>query len=243
MVHAAGGAGGLPSSYTTSVSTSMSDGGVTNDGNWPSIIHGLCACVALIFLMPTGVGFLRIFPKSVRWHWVNQTLAAAIGVFGILFGFYPSTMFNKSQNYSSPHQVIGIIILIMIIAQWGMGLWHHLMYKRHKSPTKLGPIHRYFGYIVFILAIINGGIGLTWSYASTAVIIGYTIGVLAVSLCLLFCFGWSRWASWRSQKQSTSSPWEMERFQEGHEADNSQWAGNSDSGHRHNGNHTTYDRL
>ncbi|KAJ5819440.1 hypothetical protein N7474_005031 [Penicillium riverlandense] len=146
--------------------------------------------------MPTGVLFLRIAPKSVRWHWINQNLAAVIGLVGIMIGFY-----SQHHKYGSAHQIIGVIILITILAQWGMGLWHHLLYK-----TQFGPIHRYFGYVVFILAIINGGIVLSWSYASKSVIIGYSIGVLVVGLGLLFFFSWLRYTSWRNQKQHSGSP-------------------------------------
>jgi hypothetical protein len=242
MTHATGGSGGLPTSYSTSVGASLSNDGVKNDNNWPSIIHALCACVALILLMPTGVLFLRIAPKSVRWHWINQSLAAGIGIVGIFIGFYLSTMFNKSQKYGSAHQIIGVIILITILAQWGMGLCHHLLYKKHKLPTTFGPIHRYFGYVVFILAIINGGIGLSWSYPSKSVIVGYSIGVLVVGLGLLFFFSWLRYTSWRNQKQYSGSPWEMERFKVS-ETDSSQWAQNADREGTHDRNHTGYGRL
>lgn len=87
MVHATGGSGGLPTSYTTSTGSAMSDDDITNDSNWPSIIHALCLCGALILFMPSGVVFLRILPKSVRWHWVNQTLSFAMAIIGIMIGF------------------------------------------------------------------------------------------------------------------------------------------------------------
>ncbi|KAJ6105048.1 hypothetical protein N7486_003737 [Penicillium sp. IBT 16267x] len=194
MVHATGGSGGLPTSYTTSVGSALS-GHVISDSNWPSIIHALCACGALILFNPTGVVFLRILPKSVRWHWINQTLSSALAILGIVIGFYLSTMFTKSQSYSSSHQVLGILILLAILAQWAMGGWHHLVYRRTQSPTRFGVVHRYFGYVVFFLAVINGGIGLTWSYASRSVVIGYSVTVAVIGIGVIAVFSWARWNS------------------------------------------------
>ncbi|KAJ5160294.1 uncharacterized protein N7482_007298 [Penicillium canariense] len=210
MVRATG-SGGLPTSYTASIGSALSDRGKTHDSNWPSIIHALSACVAFILLMPTGVAFLRIAPKSVRWHWINQTSSAVIGLIGIMIGFYLSTMFTKSQNYGSAHQILGIVILIAVLAQWIMGFSHHLMYKRYQSPTKLAPVHRYFGHVIVLLAIVNGGIGLTWSYASKSVIIGYSIVVLILGVISILLFGWSRWESRRNKKEYIN-PYELESF-------------------------------
>ncbi|OQD85222.1 hypothetical protein PENANT_c010G11750 [Penicillium antarcticum] len=218
MVHATGGSGGLPLSYTTSAGSAIS-GSVTNDSNWPSIIHAICLCGAIFLLMPTGVIFLRISPKSVRWHWINQSLSSAIAIIGTIIGFYLSTMFTKSQTYGSAHQILGILILLTTLAQWSMGFWHHLVYKRSQLPTKLGPIHRYLGYFIVFFAIINGGIGLTWSHASKSVIIGYSIAVAVIGSGLVFLFALARWNSNSGQKGSISSPYELGEFQSSRESD------------------------
>ncbi|KAI2746649.1 hypothetical protein DTO013E5_150 [Penicillium roqueforti] len=205
MVRATGGSGGLPTSYTNSTGSVLSKS-ITNDSNWPSIIHGLCLCGALILLMPAGVVLLRVAPKSVRWHWINQTLSSAIAIVGIIIGFYLSTMFTKSQNYGSAHQILGIILLLAMLAQWGMGFWHHRVYKQTKSPTRFGIIDRYFGHIIIFLAIVNGGIGLTWSSASKSVVIGYSIAVIIIGLGLVLIIGWARWISRHGQQGFTSAP-------------------------------------
>lgn len=66
MVLATGGAGGLPTSFTTAAGSSQ-DGKPHYDNNWPSILHALAICAAFVLLMPTGVFLLRVFPASVRW--------------------------------------------------------------------------------------------------------------------------------------------------------------------------------
>jgi hypothetical protein len=86
MTRATGGSGGLPDSYTSSIGASLV-GDVSNDSNWPAVIHGLALCGAFILLMPTCVALLRVAPGSVRWNWANQTVASVIAVIGVLIGF------------------------------------------------------------------------------------------------------------------------------------------------------------
>lgn len=241
MVHATGGSGGLPISYQSSAGSALSEP-PTSDNNWPSVIHAICLCGALILLMPGGVVLLRVFPKSVRWHWMNQTISSGIVIVGIVIGFYLSAMFTKSQSYGSAHQILGIIILLAILAQWVMGFWHHLVYKRTQSPTRFGVVHRYFGYAIVFLAIVNGGIGLTWSYASKAVVIGYSVAVLIIGLGLVFVFGWARWNFQRHQKGfSGSSRFELRGFRRNDHSESDYLAHDSNGPQEYG--YTNYGRL
>lgn len=230
MVHATGGPGGLPTSYSTSQGSSSEGKEIQNDSNWPSIIHALCLCGALILLFPFGAILLRVYPKSLRWHWVNQTISSCIAFIGIVIGFYLSTMFTKSQSYGSTHQILGIVILLAIIAQWGIGFWHHRLYKKTQTASVFGIVHRYFGFIVIILAIINGGIGLSWSYASNGVIVGYSIGVIIVSVTIIGLLGWARFKSNRGGKGFVRHPQELDDFQN---SDQSDGYFDRDSGRQH----------
>lgn len=198
MVHATGGSGGLPntnsSMFSTTVGASLS-GSTYSDSNWPSIIHALLLCGAFVLLMPTGVIFLRVIPQSVRWHWVNQTLAAALAIIGGLGGLYLSTMFTKSHSYNSAHQLVGIFVILAVIVQWGLGFWHHRQYKLTQSPTKYGPIHRYFGQAVVLLGVLNGGIGLTWSAAARPFVIAYAVVVAIVGVGVIAAVVWKRFGA------------------------------------------------
>jgi hypothetical protein len=174
----------------------------SNDSNWPSIIHALVTGAAFVLLMPAGIILLRVVPQSVRWHWVNQAFALALAVIGSGIGLYLSGMFNKSKSYNSAHQILGLICVALLFVQWGLGFWHHRVYKRIKQPTKYGPIHRYLGRGVIILGIVTGGIGLTWSYASTRVVIGYVIAVVVVFVAVIASLLWQRWTLRRVRRKA-----------------------------------------
>jgi hypothetical protein len=46
-------------------------------------------------------------------------------------------------------------------------------------------------------AIVNGGIGLKWSSASTGAIIGYAIAVAIVCIPVICAVAWKKWAAYR----------------------------------------------
>ncbi|KUL89127.1 hypothetical protein ZTR_06037 [Talaromyces verruculosus] len=162
------------SSITTSSGASQ-DGHQTSDGNWPVIIHAAVLSVAFIIIMPGGAIFLRIIPASVRWHWVNQTVATILVGIGGVLGLWLSTMYNRSSSYNSAHQVLGIICVIAVFVQWFLGFWHHYQYKKHQTPTKYGAVHLHMGRIILVFAIVVGAIGLSWSFVKTSIIIAYVV--------------------------------------------------------------------
>lgn len=192
MTRATGGAGALPTSLTNSIGSNATNPRVLT-GNYRTIIHAVLATLPLVLLLPTGVIFLRFFPGSVRWHWVSQTVSSVVSVLGIAVGIFLSTLYNKSKSFGSGHQIIGYIICAGILAQWFLGFWHHRKYKQKQRPTNYGFVHRNFGHLIFVFAIVNGGIGLSWSQAASPVIIGYSVAAGVVAIVHFSLVAWKRW--------------------------------------------------
>lgn len=153
---------------------------------------------SFILLMPVGVIFLRILER-VRWHWMNQFLAMAIALIGTGLGLYLASMFNKSKNYNSTHQIIGLLVGAGLLVQFFLGYWHHRLYKQAQKTTVYAPIHRYLGQVLIVTGVVNGGIGLTWSRASNAAIVGYSIGTIIVVLLTVVPVGWKRFSQSRKR--------------------------------------------
>ncbi|QKX59257.1 uncharacterized protein TRUGW13939_06389 [Talaromyces rugulosus] len=202
MVQATGGdsSNSISSMQFTTSTGSAEVGQPDNDSNLPTIIHAVVICTAFIAIMPGGIIMLRVIPASVRWHWVNQSVAAILAGIGGILGLWLSTMFNKSKHYNSAHQVLGLICVIATFIQWGLGFWHHRQYKRTLKSTKYAPTHRYLGRFIIPLAIVTGGIGLTWSYASRGVVIGYVVAVIVLAVATTSSVMWKSYASLRSQR-------------------------------------------
>ena len=68
-------------------------------------------------------------------------------------------MVQQSRNFNSAHQVLGLIIFATVFIQLGLGIVHHLIYRRTKQPTINSKIHLFMGPLLILLAIINGGLG------------------------------------------------------------------------------------
>jgi hypothetical protein len=111
------------------------------------------------------------------------------------------------------------VILLAIIVQWGTGFWHHRLYKKTQTGSMFGVVHRYFGFIVILLAIINGGIGLSWSYASNGVLVGYSIAVVIVSVAIIGLLGWARFKSNRGGKGFVRQQEELDEFRSSDHSD------------------------
>jgi H+/Cl- antiporter ClcA len=201
MLRATGGSGSPPTSYAAAAG-SAEVGNPSTDSNWASIIHAVATTAAFVLLMPAGIIFLRVLPENVRWHWINQSLALGLAVVGGGIGIYLSSMFNKSKSYNSSHQILGLLAIGFMFVQWILGFWHHHLYRKTQQTSRYGPIHRWFGRGVMVLAIVTGGIGLTWSYASTRVVIGYVIAVVVLMVAVIVSLVW---------KKSVSRSWTITR--------------------------------
>ena len=59
------------------------------------------------------------------------------------------------MDFRNPHQVIGIIIVLLMLGQFFLGFFHHRTYKKTKAPTKLAKPHVWLGRFVMVLGVVN----------------------------------------------------------------------------------------
>ncbi|RDL37505.1 CBD9-like protein [Venustampulla echinocandica] len=128
------------------------------DHHFASPIHACIMILSFLGLMPMGVLVLRIL-KSPKWHGVNQAISLVVALTGVSLGFYIGTFYNRTKKFGSAHQIFGIIIAAMMIAQFVLGFMHHRIYKKTQAPTKLSPIHVWLGRLVIPAGIANGFLG------------------------------------------------------------------------------------
>lgn len=62
-----------------------------------------------------------------------------------------------------------------MIIQPILGWWHHKNYLRYERRTAISHAHLWYGRALMIIGIVNGGIGLQLSGASTGLIIAYAV--------------------------------------------------------------------
>lgn len=184
------------------------DGLAQSDGDKVGPAHAALTLAAFAIIFPLGAVLLR-FLESVKLHYIFQTIGVLTAVLGTGVGIYLSSMYNhvshlpiiwllltpgrKSQNISSGHQVFGIILLVLLFAQWAIGFFHHLRFRKYKMKTVFGNLHLYAGPILVLAGIINGFTGFNFSDEShNNVYYGAAIAVILVIVLALLL--WKRWS-------------------------------------------------
>lgn len=57
--------------------------------------------------------------------------------------------------FTSPHQIIGMVVVAFLIAQFCLGFLHHVEFQKTNMPTKYGKIHLWLGRGVLFLGVVN----------------------------------------------------------------------------------------
>jgi hypothetical protein len=133
-----------------------------------------------------------------------QGLIFALFIVGIGLGFSISMQFVRSKSVSSPHQILGIIAIILFLSQIPLGV----MLRRAQGPKEppqnqaITPIayqikskmqikrlilsHRILALVLFIVGLTNVGLGFNFALAS-----GYNKlwAPLAIALLVLYFLG------------------------------------------------------
>ncbi|KAM0706509.1 hypothetical protein Q7P35_005836 [Cladosporium inversicolor] len=183
---------------------------MTTDGSKAPAAHALIMIFAFVFLFPLGSLLISVLHKAL-WHGAVQVLALLMVVTGFGLGIYLSTQYNKSKSFASAHQLIGLLILIAMLLQLGLGLLHHRTRKQTKSPTKFSKIHKFLGPAIFLLGLINGGLG--FSFAGNSSYHGrYIVVILTVAVFYFGVRGLAWWWAGR-KKERKQREWVGEGFQ------------------------------
>jgi cytochrome b len=203
----------LPNSKNGTYDLSGASGAkdMTADSSHAPAAHALIMLGSFVFLFPLGSLVLKVLHKAL-WHGIVQIIAVVLITVGFGLGIYISTQYNKvrlnhssiinnhmmetngnqSRSFVSAHQLIGLIVFIALLIQLGLGLLHHRTWKRTKSPTIFSKIHRYLGPTIFLLSVINGGIGFNFA-ENSSYNPRYAVVVLAVAVIYFGIRGTAWW--------------------------------------------------
>ncbi|KAL8303450.1 hypothetical protein RB597_005062 [Gaeumannomyces tritici] len=159
-------------------------------------VHGILAALAFVLLFPLGSILMRIVPGRLALfvHAGTQVIALIIYVAAAALGihlvqtvrlpFGNGTLLNEpSVNF---HPIIGLVVLVMVVAQPVLGYLHHAAYKRLGRRQAWSHLHLWNGRVAITLGIVNGGLGLMISRAPARLTTAYTV-VSAVMWVLWFC--------------------------------------------------------
>ncbi|KAI9776531.1 MAG: hypothetical protein M1839_009512 [Geoglossum umbratile] len=197
MIQATG-VGDVPDAAAT-MSGAASVGSPHASSNYFKLFHALFMGSVFVFFYPLGIICARVF-GWVRFHITSMMFATILAFTGFFLAVYMSTLFNKSKYYNTPHQVIGLIIMIGIVTQTTLGFMHHRSRAEERTPKV--KLHGWVGQVVLLLGIVNGGIGFNFAGASRTPIILYSLSVFGMALFygLMFYFK----SCWSKHKKTLS---------------------------------------
>ena len=155
-----GGASGVAdTNFAYAFSTKAFD--THDDSEWAPVLHGVIMSLAFILIFPSGALLMRLLRrKGVVFHAGVQMFGLLLVIIGLGTGVYVSRQYNRSQNFATGHQALGLFIFAALFVQAGLGLLQHRIFRRTKQETMFGIVHRFLGPLAIVLALVNGGLGL-----------------------------------------------------------------------------------
>ncbi|KAM0385480.1 hypothetical protein ACHAPY_000016 [Fusarium culmorum] len=168
--------------FTNSTSAQKSDNAVSGGGggeDHTGSIHG--AIMAVVFLLGFPIGSV-LMPFIGKWKiHASWQMIAFIGMW-VGVGVGKAAADHGGDSFSDPHIVLGVIVCVLMIVQPVLGWMHHRNYVKFQRRTTISDAHIWYGRGIMIFGIINGGLGLNLSGASTTLIIAYSVVGVVVSM-------------------------------------------------------------
>ncbi|TVY34017.1 hypothetical protein LOCC1_G008813, partial [Lachnellula occidentalis] len=183
LVNSAAAASSPAGASSSSGSDSSSDTTESSKGKVETYdkAHGIIMGLVVVILFPTGAILMRV----IRHPWIHagvQALSLALLIVGLALGVKLAQY--TDQLWSNTHTRFGVAIVALFLLQPFLGLAHHFLYQKHASRTPVSHIHIWYGRILMILAVVNGGLGLRLAGNTRTGEIVY--GVLAGVVGLLY---------------------------------------------------------
>ncbi|KAK6524662.1 hypothetical protein TWF281_011564 [Arthrobotrys megalospora] len=161
-----------------------SDGGSSSASSITRMlkIHGILMGLAFAVFFPLGAIIIRVLPgpHKADVHMVVQIIGFGLSVAGLAYG----VMLAEDMRYlKETHPIIGMVVMGGLFFQPIVGLIHHWLFKAKGKRTILAYIHTYWGRVLLILGIVNGGLGLALADNTTGGTIAYSVvaGVMGLA--------------------------------------------------------------
>ncbi|KAK4251800.1 hypothetical protein C7999DRAFT_10436 [Corynascus novoguineensis] len=155
------------------------------------VAHGIIMALVMGLFYPLGSTIMPLVGKwwvHAAWQAVAFCLMWAGFGLGIVTGRrIPGFLWNE------PHAVFGAVVICLLGIQPVFGILHHLYYLRVQRRGLISYVHIWWGRILMVLGVINGGLGLKVAREEEGPVIAYGVisgvvfsGYLGYKLCHFF---------------------------------------------------------
>lgn len=184
---------------TNSSNGARLDGDLQADtSNHGGLAHGVVMALATLVIAPVDVLTASALSRWPVLHVITSTGMTAFLLAGMGLGIQMSRLYVATQQYRTAHQILGLLAIVALFLVAILGVVYRLVVKsahrRGQQPPEksglLGKVHRWVGRVVWVIMLVNNGLGLQFADASSTLIIGYA--VLAAGVLILV--GLIRWS-------------------------------------------------
>ncbi|KXX73042.1 hypothetical protein MMYC01_210086, partial [Madurella mycetomatis] len=201
LVRASGPGGvGVPRNATSGAALLGDGEGLVRDSNKAATAHGILFVIVALAVAPFDMLIAGAFR---RWSWLHGFTGSVYFLF-VIGAMVPGVLISRehimTQQFRTGHQVLGLITIVMVACMffWGLGLSliRRSAKKRGQEPPEntrlMGSIHKWVGRLIWVLLLVNNGLGLKLSEQPTLIMLGYAslTGAVAVFLGPVYFFIW-----------------------------------------------------
>ncbi|KAG7105316.1 hypothetical protein HYQ44_016628 [Verticillium longisporum] len=163
---------------TGNSNTGGNTGGVTAPASsglaGPNVLlaHGVIMTIVFVAMYPIGSILMPMLGKwliHAGWQITAFMLMWAGFGLGVVYGNDHGYLFKQT------HTILGTVVCVLLVVQPFLGLVHHMHYKKHQMRGAVSHSHIWFGRIVLLLGIIDGGLGMQLASSSTTWIVAYSV--------------------------------------------------------------------
>ncbi|KAL2168287.1 hypothetical protein VTG60DRAFT_206 [Thermothelomyces hinnuleus] len=160
------------------------------------VAHGIIMALVMGLFYPLGS---TLMPLVGKW-WVHAAWQAV--AFCLMWaGFGLGVVAGRrilGDPWNETHTVFGAVVICLLGIQPVFGILHHLHYLRVQRRGLISYVHTWWGRILMVLGVINGGLGLKLTGEEDGPVIAYSVisgvvflGYLGYKLCRFFRRGMS----------------------------------------------------
>lgn len=161
--------------------------------------HGVIMALVMAVLYPLGS---LVMPLVGKW-WVHgawQVIAFCLMWAGFGLGVEtarqrdmvsganqpsacPTSRLTVTQIFTERHTILGTVVVALMAIQPGLGYLHHLQYLKTRRRGVVSYVHIWWGRILMVLGVVNGGLGLHLSSERNSLVVAYSVVAAVTFLC------------------------------------------------------------
>ncbi|KAI1814697.1 iron reductase domain protein [Poronia punctata] len=140
--------------------------------------HGILMSIVMVVLYPLGSILMPLFGNwKMHAAWQLTSFLLMWAAFGIGVVLAQRT----GYNFHTSHTLLGTVVVALFGLQPIGGYLHHLYYLKHRSRGAISYAHIWYGRILMLEGIVNGGLGLKLAGAGRALVIAYSVIAAIIS--------------------------------------------------------------